>query len=368
MTMTSRERMLTALHNGRPDRLPCQVHGWMPYYLNHYLGGMDWYQAYEKFGMDYAIYVSPDYSYDEKDLANWLTVRHDLGINEDGYHQWEETITTPKGTLHHAGAFTEITGWETELLIKSHDDFELWKQFSPVPIKADFTKIQQAHDKLGDKGIIRSHPFSPGQGSPWQSFCTMVDTQKAIFMAIDEPDFLHYALQAILEKTLRVTEMWKGIPADMVETGGGAGSNTVISPTMFKEFCLPYDKIQHAALHSAGVKIVYHLCGGLMKMMELVAENGADGLETMTPSSMGGDCNLKMASAQVGDRLFFIGGFDQNAGFEQGTPKRARQLVQECFEATKDHAGYILAPSDHFFRGNPENLQAFADACKECVY
>ena len=26
--MTSRERMLIALSNGRPDRLPYQVHGW----------------------------------------------------------------------------------------------------------------------------------------------------------------------------------------------------------------------------------------------------------------------------------------------------------------------------------------------------
>ena len=59
MAMTSRERMLTALSNGRPDRLPCQVHGWIQYYLDHYLGGMDWYQAYARFGMDYAIYVSP---------------------------------------------------------------------------------------------------------------------------------------------------------------------------------------------------------------------------------------------------------------------------------------------------------------------
>jgi hypothetical protein len=32
--------MLTALDNGRPDRLPCQVHGWMDYYLNHFLEGV----------------------------------------------------------------------------------------------------------------------------------------------------------------------------------------------------------------------------------------------------------------------------------------------------------------------------------------
>jgi len=368
MAMTSRERMLTALNNGRPDRLPCQVHGWMQYYLNHYLGGIDWYQAYERFDMDYAIYVSPHYRYSEQDLAHWQVERRDLGIDADGNHRWEETITTPGGILHHAGAWNEITAWETEVLVKNERDFELWDRYLPVPIGADFTGIQEARDKLGDKGIVRSHPFSAGQGSPWQSFCILAGTQEAIFMAMDTPDFVHHALDEILQKTLRVTELWQGTPADMVETGGGAGSNTVISPTLFKEFCLPYDQKQHAALHDVGLKIVYHLCGGVMQMLDLVAQNGADGLETMTPPSMGGDCDLREASRRVGDKLFFIGGFDQYAGFENGDPETARKLVHECFEATRDHAGYIIAPSDHFFHGDPANLQAFADAAKECVY
>jgi len=47
--MTSRERMLTALDNERPDRLPCQVHGWMGYYLRRYLDGMDWYPSVRLF-------------------------------------------------------------------------------------------------------------------------------------------------------------------------------------------------------------------------------------------------------------------------------------------------------------------------------
>ena len=368
MAMTSRERMLTALNNGRPDRLPCQVHGWMDYYLKTFLGEMDWYQAYEKFGMDYAIYVSPSYQYDEADLAKWDAKRIDLGTDADGNRRWEETITTPKGTLHTKGAGNAFTSWETEVLIKTPEDFELWKDYYPLPIAADLSAIDAAREKLGDRGIVRSHPYSQGQGSPWQSFCTQVGTEEAIMLAMDEPDFVHHAMQAILDRTLRVTELWKGTSADMVETGGGAGSNTVISPAMFAEFCLPYDKIQHAALHECGLKIVYHLCGGLMKMLDLVVQNGADGLETMTPPSMGGDCDLGEASRRVGDKLFFIGGFDQNAGFEKGTPEEARRMVFECFEATKDHAGYIIAPSDHFFFGDPANLQAFADACKECAY
>jgi len=366
--MTSRERMLTALGNGRPDRLPCQVHGWQEFYLKKYLGGMDWYQAYGRFGMDYAIYVEPRYTYSERSLANWRVSRRDVGVNTDGNHQWEETITTPKGDLHLAGEYNGIAGWWTEHIIKSERDFEIWNDFYPVPQGIDFSELAKTKEKLGDKGIIRSHPFSPGQGSPWQSFCCMMDTQDAILMAMDTPDLLHHILEEIVKKTVRVAEMWKGTPADMVEVGGGAGSNTVISPAMFREFCLPYDKRQNEAFHSAGVKIVYHLCGGLMKMLDLVVETGADGLETMTPPSMGGDCDLREASRQVGDKLFFIGGFDQNSGFENGTPERARRQVFECFEATKDHAGYIIAPSDHFFHGDPSCLQAFADACKECVY
>lgn len=367
-SMTSRERMMIALSNGRPDRLPCQVHGWMPYYLRRHLGGCDWYQANARFGMDYAIYVSPSYRYSDTDLANWQVQHSELGMDKDQNRCWEETITTPSGDLHHAGAQNDITGWETELLVKNERDFEIWDRHCPVPISADFTQIRKAKDQLGDRGIIRSHPFSAGQGSPWQSLCILCGTQQAIMMAMDTPDFIHHALKAILRRTLQVTALWQGTPADMVETGGGAGSNTVISPAMFREFCMPYDRLQHQALHAVGLKIVYHLCGGLMQMLDLVADNGADGLETMTPPSMGGDCDLREASRRVGQKLFFIGGFDQNAGFESGTPERARRLVLECFEATRDHAGYIIAPSDHFFSGAPENLQAFANAARECWY
>ena len=105
-----------------------------------------------------------------------------------------------------------------------------------------------------------------------------------------------------------------------------------------------------------------------MPLLDIVAENVADGLETMTPPAMGGDCDLAEASRRVGQKLFFIGGFDQNAGFAHGTPETVRQLVLQCFEATKDHAGYICCPSDHFFDGDPAHIQTFVDTCKECTY
>ncbi len=367
--MTSRERMLIALNNGRPDRLPCQVHNWMGYYLNTYLDGINDFAANAHFGFDFAIYRGPNYLYPTHQPGQWDTQRIDLGTDADGVSRWETHITTPKGMLRESGAGNQFTGWITEHIIKSQSDFELWDSYFPVPSDVDFSGMRAEKALLGDRGILRSFPYSFGQGSPWQSLCMLMGTEESIMMGMDEPAILHQMLAAMVQKTLRVTELWGEYnPADVIETGGGAGSNTVISPTFFREFCLPYDIRQHAAIHAAGAKIVYHLCGGLMHMLDLVVESGADGLETMTPPSMGGDCDLADASRQVGDKLFFVGGFDQNAGFEKGTPAEARRLVIECFEATKDYAGYIICPSDHFFTGDPANLQAFVDAAKECEY
>ena len=132
--------------------------------------------------------------------------------------------------------------------------------------------------------------------------------------AMDDPQWVHHVLESLLEKSLQVIKTLENPPTDMVELGGGAASNTVISPKYFEEFCLPNDRSLVKAIHDIDGKVVYHLCGGLMKMADLVIETGADGLETMTPGSMGGDCDLALASQKWGDKLFFVGGFDRDTG------------------------------------------------------
>lgn len=364
--MTGRERFLCALDKGKPDRLPAQVHGWMQYYLDTYLNGMDQYDACEYFQADLSIYSGPVFTYDQKDYGNWQRTTNDNRSAGSKNYISATTIVTPGGALSESFESNQFTTWNTEHIIKNERDFEIWRKYVPLPTGIDWTPVKKALDRIGDRGMVRSGLIGFGQYSPWQSFCMLFGAEKAIMACFDRPDWVHYALKSILDKLLRI-EIGGRIPSDLVETGGGAASCTVISPDLFREFCLPYDRVLHDLIHSLGTKVVYHLCGGLMPMLDLVVENGADGLETMTPPSMGGDCDLAEAYRRVAGKLFLIGGFDQNAGFEKGRPETARKMVH-ALHACCPRGGYIVSPSDHFFFGSPENIRAFFDAARECNY
>jgi uroporphyrinogen decarboxylase len=368
MTMTGRERLLTAIQRGKPDRLPCLIHAWVDYHLKTTMGGMDQFQAYECIGMDPVIYVVPNYLFNDQDLANWNVDYRELGVDADGNHRWERRITTPGGVLNEKGSYDDTTGWTTEFMIKNERDFELWEKYVPLPERIDWSPVIAAKQRVGDRGIVRGYIYDFGQLSPWQTFASVLyGTQDAILACMDKPDWMHHVLSTMLKKKLTVLGRSDRIEFDLVESGGGGASSTVISPRLHHEFCLPYDRAQHDAIHQYGVKIVYHLCGGVMPMLDLVVANGADGLETMTPHTMGGNADLAEARRRVGDQLFFIGGFDQNIGFEQGNPKLIREMVFGLHRCCPD-GGYICAPSDQFFKGSIENLRAFADACRECTY
>jgi uroporphyrinogen decarboxylase len=368
MMMTGRERLLTAINNKKPDRLPCLIHAWIDYHLKTTMGGMDQFQAYACIGMDPVIYVSPNYSYSEDDLANWQVDYRDLGSDPDGQNSYVKVITTPGGVLVERGASDDYTSWITEFMIKTEQDFEIWNRYVPLPEHVDWGPVIDARQRVGENGMVRGAVFDFGQGSPWQSFSGFLyGVENSIMACMDRPDWMHYVLDCLLKKKLAVLGRSDYIEFDLVESGGGGGSSTVISPALHRQFCLPYDRIQHQAIHEFGVKIVYHLCGGVMPMLELVTENGSDGLETMTPPSMGGNCDLPEAKRRVGEKLFFIGGFDQNIGFEQGNPALIREMVYNLHRACPD-GGYICAPSDQFFHGSIENLRAFTEACRECTY
>ena len=90
--------------------------------------------------------------------------------------------------------------------------------------------------------------------------------------------------------------------------------------------------------------------------------------ETLAPNSIGGNQEPWEFARKVRGRLGLIGGLDQFNVLTRGSHARIRDAVHELFEKVGQDGGYICSPSDHFFDAPPENIQAFADAARECGY
>ncbi len=275
-------------------------------------------------------------------------------------------IDTPGGRLTYKSEGDRKTTWITEYLIKGDDDLDLIERYMPVP-KLDLAAVSRAYDAVGDAGILRGFVWGDQAGC-WQHAACLIDISALILAAIDKPDWVHALLRVLLAKKLRFIEGMKGAKFDLIETGGGSASSTLISPAIHRDFCLPYDRIMHDALHARGFRIVYHTCGGTRGIEEMIAANGTDASETLAPPSIGGNQEPWEYAAKIGGRLALVGGVDQFNTLTRGTKAGIRAAVRKLFETVGRDGGYICSASDHFFETPVENLAAMAEAARECVY
>ncbi len=381
---TSRERLLTALDGGIPDRLPVTTHHVMPSFLKNKMNDISYPEFFDHFELDairWAVDTKPgeaDY-YDPNHVPGFLEAHR---VSNDEWRIETETIPdarypttryniiTPKKTLTMVLQSDEHTSWITEPLVKEKSDIDIIGEYMTHPV-CDVDAVNAAAEEFGDRGIIRGHVIYfdvYGQPGCWQDAMCLYGMQELIMETFYDPGWVHAFLNILQERKKTYVQSLKGAKYDILELGGGSASTTVISPKIFDEFVAPYDAELVELAHDAGQRIVYHTCGGMMPILEQIADLGVDAMETFTPKSMGGDARLKEAKERIGDRVCMIGGFDQFKYYMQSTPEETRAEVKRCFEEAGTGGGYILAPSDHFFDADLTLLEAFADEARKCVY
>ncbi len=387
MSITPRGRLLTALDRGVPDRIPVTTHHLMPYFLERYMGGVTSREFFDRFDLDAYFWTTPyrpdsdNGEYYDPHQAG-LACTEPRQIASDEWHMEQEArpnpqyqtvryrIITPDGTLTAVVQSNEYTSWLSEPFVKRKQDIDLIGKYVIAPL-CDVATVNEISMQFGERGIVRGNVCGFdvfGQPGCWQDACCLVGTEQLILATYDDPDWVHELLAILFRRKKRFIESLKGARYDIIEHGGGAASSTVISPKIFDRFVAPYDAPLIDLLHEAGQRVVYHTCGGMMPLLERIADMRPDAMETFTPVGMGGDVNLAEAKRRIGERVCLIGGFDQFHFLIDCTPNETKAEVRRCFEAAGQDGGYILSPSDHFFDADPELIAAFSAEAHACTY
>lgn len=384
--MTSKQRMLTALEGGIPDRLPVTTHHLQDFFRNEYMDGKSDIEIFDNFGLD-AIhwtgpylpaegsYFNPYQGESNNPRFNRYIVSDDWRITSEEIpdSQYETTryiITTPKGELTTVLQRNEYTTWISEHLIKEKSDIDLIGEYVTAPL-CNVELVNQQAEEFGERGLIRGAICSfdiYGQPGCWQDAACLVGIEKLIMETFDDPDWVHALLDILYRRKEVYVRSLTDAKYDLLELGGGDASTTVISPKIFRNFVAPYDSKLIALAHEAGQRIAYHTCGGMMPILEDIADINPDAMETFTPPDMGADVDMVEAKQRIGNKVCMIGGFNQAHYFMNCTEADTRAEVRRCFEAAGPNGGYILGPSDHFFDAEVELFAAFADEARKCVY
>lgn len=384
MNYSSKQRMLTAIDGGIPDRLPVTTHHVQRYFLDKYMGGMSNDQFFEHFGFDPIVWTlpyCPDVNKGEffhvgtdnltKGLISsdrWRIECED--IFDEKYKTVRYTIFTPKKNLTMVLQSNDYTCWVGEHLIKNKSDIELIREYVTSP-KCDVAAVNQVAEQYGDKALIRGNICCFdlfGQPGTWQDAACLFGIENLIMATFDDPNWVHQFLKILQMRKKIFIKSLEGAKYDILELGGGDASSTVISPKIFDNFVAPYDSELISMTHKAGQKVVYHTCGGMMPILENIAAMQPDAMETFTPSAMGGDVDLAEARRRIPKNICMIGGFDQFHFFDNGTSDETRAEVRRCFKAAGQNGSFILSPSDHFFDAKPDLVMAFADEARKCKY
>jgi uroporphyrinogen-III decarboxylase len=96
------------------------------------------------------------------------------------------------------------------------------------------------------------------------------------------------------------------------------------------------------AVKAAGVPVYTHTCGKLGDRLELLAETGTQGVDTLDPPPLG-NVDLAEAKRRIGDRLFIKGNMNSIALLACRSKADVVAHAAERIRAGKPGGGYILS-------------------------
>jgi uroporphyrinogen decarboxylase len=327
--MTSRERVLTALRGGTPDRVPV----W------EYLFSL----KLQKEVMGYTTVL-----YDGKTQARmaakmgldvvWAPVNGFCGI-EDVPHAPNELYTDEWGVTYQKNGWPIIAQVKTP--VKSREDWLIYKM--PEVNTPGRLKILKDVIEANDSELAVTAGFlGPFTMMSWylMDFETL---SMAIFM---DPELVHEMTNAFVDWVLEAAALafnTGGVDAFHISDDWGGTGGLLISPDHFREFFIkPFERMV-SGLKSYGVPVIMHNDGNLWEILDDLVNTGIDAYH---PVEKAATMDLVKVKQKYKGRICPIGNVNNKTTMVSGTPEDVKNETMECLKIAAPGGGYILS-TDH---------------------
>jgi uroporphyrinogen decarboxylase len=373
-TMTRKERMLTAMRGGVPDRVPAAPDtNWMiparlvggPFWNVYFYGDPPIWKAYNDcvrhFGVDgfshhgvYHLPPHPDVTETREIIgqtAERLTVRH--------------TFRCPKGELTSEEVFLHD---QPPTPVKKYiTDFEAQYGCLEYLLGGDvahisFDEYEAARADLGDDGVIGLCMNLPTLLTHWRQ-----PVEDAFYDYYDHHDLLAAFIKRWTERLVEIAQavIDRQLRPDFIFFPN-SGMITLQSVDILREFSLPALKKLTRMFKAANILTSLHCCGKERALVEIAAkETDLDCIDPLEVPPMG-DCNLREIKEKFGRRLALKGNLHTTEVMLRMSPDGVEREARKCLDAAMEGGGFILSTGDQCGRDTPdENIFRLVEVCEK---
>ena len=193
---------------------------------------------------------------------------------------------------------------------------------------------------------------------PFAEACSCCGVQNFMYMVYDDPELAHAILDFLTGIVIdfAMYQLEQGAP--MIGCGDAAAS--LVSPSMFDGFALPYEQKVVEAIQQKGGRVKTHICGNTSGIMDLIVKNNSDLFNV--------DHMVDLGSAMV----VYCGAGKAAKGninpvdLLKLSPDKIHILAKKCIEIAHNFAGgsryFLSAGCDIPFDTPAENMAAFCNA------
>ncbi len=231
--------------------------------------------------------------------------------------------------------------------------------------KAPDESIFEAYDYL--VAHIKDDRFLAGASGGFNVMPLFGGMENGLLEYYDNPEVIKLAIEYYVKEENFLDRFYirEGVDQVFVEKDPASTTGPLMSPGMFREFCLPAMKKRVENIRKYRDKVFLHSCGNTWKLMDMFIEAGIDCNQSLqTEAGM----DIRLLKEKYGNRMCFWGG----VGVEKlimGTPEEVREDVRYAMRHGTPNGGFILGPSHSIAYGvKYDNFMAMLDEHDKLKY
>lgn len=180
-----------------------------------------------------------------------------------------------------------------------------------------------------------------------------------------DPEFIKSLIEIVVDYNIALVKKAAEIGADFVVSGDDYAykGGPLISPEQFAEFFLPGLRKVVEAAHGNDLLFLKHSDGDVRPLLDQFLDAGIDALCPLEPMA---GMDIGEIKQNYGDRIALVGNIDCSELLVNGSEEQVRRAVKDCISSGSPGGGHILSSSNTIhYDVKPENYLAMLDALRE---